>query len=150
VGVVVVAAAGVGGFFALGSRARPEQPGGAKPAVSPVDTVRIQDTVRVPVATPQPPRSERSRPRGGTAPPPPAPVPAAALQGYLTIDASPFGEVYIDGVDVGQTPVVEYAVPPGRHAIRIEHPGFKTVTETVQVEKTAIVRKRYALLPESP
>ena len=150
VGVVVVAAAGVGGYFALGSRARPEQPGGAKPAVSPVDTVRIQDTVRVPVATPQPPRSERSRPRGGTAPPPPAPAPAAALQGYLTIDASPFGEVYIDGVDVGQTPVVEYAVPPGRHAIRIEHPGFKTVTETVQVEKTAIVRKRYALLPESP
>jgi len=77
-------------------------------------------------------------------------VPAAALQGYLTIDASPFGEVYIDGVDVGQTPVVEYAVPPGRHAIRIEHPGFKTVTETVQVDRTATVRKRYALLPESP
>jgi len=76
----------------------------------------------------------------------PAPVP----QGYLTIDASPFGEVYIDGTDVGQTPIVEYAVAPGRHAIRVEHPGYKTVTETVQVDRTSTVRKRYALLPESP
>src|SRR2546427_8000734 len=51
----------------------------------------------------------------------PAPaVPAPAPQGFLTLDASPFGEVYIDGTDVGQTPIVEYAVAPGRHAIRIE------------------------------
>src|SRR2546429_4007045 len=31
-------------------------------------------------------------------------------QGFLTIAADPFGEVYIDGVDAGQTPLVEYAV----------------------------------------
>src|SRR2546425_9201158 len=37
-------------------------------------------------------------------------------------------------VDVGQTPLVEYAVKPGRHTVKIERPGFKTVTETVQVD----------------
>jgi len=78
------------------------------------------------------------------------PAPAAVSQGSLTIDASPFGEVYIDGTDVGQTPVVEYAVAPGRHTIRIEHPGYKTVSETVQVNGNSTVRKRYALLPETP
>ena len=69
-------------------------------------------------------------------------------QGFLTLAADPFGEVYIDGVDAGQTPLVEYVVKPGRHTIRIEHPGFKTVTETVVVDASNTVRKRYTLLPE--
>src|SRR5256886_9841060 len=41
-------------------------------------------------------------------------APVAVAQGFLTIAADPFGEVYIDGVDAGQTPLVEYAVRPGR------------------------------------
>jgi hypothetical protein len=56
--------------------------------------------------------------------------------------------VYVDGVDAGQTPLVEYVVKPGRHTVRIEHPGFKTVSETVQVDASNTVRKRYTLLPE--
>ena len=109
-----------------------------------VDTVRIQDTVRVSAPAPAP---------GSTTVQPKSPrraAPNVVPQGFLTIDASPFGQVYIDGTDVGQTPVVEYAVAPGRHTIRIEHPGYKTVTETVQVERNSTVRKRYALLPETP
>src|SRR5205814_9134839 len=58
------------------------------------------------------------------------------------------GEAYIDGVDAGQTPLAEYVVKPGRHTVRIEHPGFKTVSETVQVDASNTVRKRYSLLPE--
>ncbi len=146
IGVVIVAA-GVGGYLALERGV--EQPGGVGR-----DTVRIRDTVRVPAAgaesgattraTP-PRRHDRSQARA-----PAVPAPAAVSQGSLTIDASPFGEVYIDGTDVGQTPVVEYAVAPGRHTIRIEHPGYKTVSETVQVNGNSTVRKRYALLPETP
>jgi hypothetical protein len=75
-------------------------------------------------------------------------APAAQAQGFLTIAADPFGQVYIDGVDAGQTPVVEYAVKPGRHTIRIERAGFRTKTETVQVDASNTVRKRYTLLPE--
>ncbi|PYP28495.1 MAG: hypothetical protein DMD55_05205 [Gemmatimonadetes bacterium] len=151
VGLVVVAAAGLGGYLALGRGARSEQAAGAKPAPPVVDTARAPARPVAESATTAqsqaPHRPERPKPR------PPAPAvhaPAPVPQGYLTIDASPFGEVYIDGTDVGQTPIVEYAVAPGRHAIRVEHPGYKTVTETVQVDRTSTVRKRYALLPESP
>jgi len=132
IGLVVVAA-GVGGYLMLGrEETAPRSP---LPAPS-VDTVRIQDTVRVPV----PRRPAPAKPREQAL--------VAVAQGFLTIAADPFGEVYIDGVDAGQTPLVEYAVRPGRHTIRIEHAGFKTITETVQVDASNTVRKRYTLLPE--
>ncbi|HZI22370.1 MAG TPA: protein kinase [Gemmatimonadales bacterium] len=147
IGALAVAGAGVAGYLVLG-RSGSGTPGAvpsqAAPAPAPtVDTVRIQDTVRVPAqpATPSP----RTRPRETAASPA---APRAEAQGFLTIAADPFGEVYVDGVDVGQTPLVEYAVKPGRHAIRIEHAGFKTVTESVQVDASNTVRKRYTLLPE--
>jgi len=132
IGLVVVAA-GVGAYLMLGrEETAPRSP---LPAPS-VDTVRIQDTVRVPV----PRRPAPAKPREQAL--------VAVAQGFLTIAADPFGEVYIDGVDAGQTPLVEYAVRPGRHTIRIEHAGFKTITETVQVDASNTVRKRYTLLPE--
>ena len=89
-----------------------------------------------------PTQSNRAKPR------PTAPTAAPEARGFLTIAADPFGQVYIDGVDAGQTPLVEYAVKPGRHTIRLEHAGFKTLTETVQVDASNTVRKRYTLLPE--
>jgi serine/threonine-protein kinase len=131
IGLVVVAA-GIGGYLMLGRNRSGEQ--GAVPPAASVDTVRIRDTVRVPA---QPSRG-----------PPHRAAPAVEAQGFLTVAADPFGQVYIDGVDAGQTPLVEYAVKPGRHRIRIEHAGFKTITETVQVDASNTVRKRYTLLPE--
>ena len=131
IGLVVVAA-GVGGYLMLGRNGGGER--GAVPPAASVDTVRIRDTVRVPA---QPSRV-----------PPRRAAPAVEAQGFLTVAADPFGQVYIDGVDAGQTPLVEYAVKPGRHRIRIEHAGFKTITETVQVDASNTVRKRYTLLPE--
>ncbi len=136
IGLVVVAA-GVGGYLALrgsreqgaGSRDSPALPAPRSPLPAPaVDTVRV------------PARPGREPPRRA--------APPAQAQGFLTIAADPFGQVYIDGVDAGQTPLVEYTVKPGRHTIRIEHAGFKTISETVQVDASNTVRKRYTLLPE--
>ncbi len=128
IGLVVVAA-GVGGYLALRG-SREQLPGPSA------------DTVRVPAQASREPqrRPERVKPRQAAR--------AAEAQGFLTIAADPFGEVFIDGVDAGQTPLVEYAVKPGRHTIRIEHAGFKTITETVLVDASNTVRKRYTLLPE--
>ena len=134
IGLVVVGAVGVGGYLMMRDTGRGER--GAVPPAA-VDTVRIQDTVRVPAPSSPAPHAKLR---------PAAPVPAA--QGFLTIAADPFGEVYIDGVDAGQTPLVEYVVKPGRHTVRIEHAGFKTVSESVQVDASNTVRKRYTLLPE--
>ncbi|MGH7547066.1 MAG: protein kinase domain-containing protein [Gemmatimonadales bacterium] len=152
VGVVVVTVAAVGGYLVLGRGGSGEgrDSRAVVPAALAVDTVLVRDTVRVPVALApvEPPRrTDRPRPRE-TKPAVTPPAPVVAVQGFLTIAAEPFGQVYIDGVDVGQTPVVEYAVKPGRHTIRIERPGFKTVTETVLVDANNTVRKRYTLLPE--
>lgn len=140
IGLALVAV-GVGGYLALRAGGTSSAPSASPPSV---DTVRIQDTVRVP-APPSAPVARLAPRRTAGERPPAAQVQA---QGFLTVAADPFGEVYIDGVDVGQTPLVEYAVKPGRHTIRIEHPGFKTVSEAVQVDASNTVRKRYTLLPE--
>jgi hypothetical protein len=146
IGLVVVGAAGAGGYLWLGGRAPESKPAAPSPTPA-VDTVRIRDTVRVPaqpVATPaRAParRAERAKPQA-------TPPPAAAPQGHLTIDAEPFGEVYIDNVDVGQTPVIEYEVKPGSHAVRIERPGFKTVNVSVAVDANNTVRRKVTLFPE--
>src|SRR5438034_471677 len=111
IGVAVVVAGVVGYLAQKGSRepAAVPAPGSQLPAPR-VDTVRV-------------PAQPRAKPRQA--------APAVEAQGFLTIAADPFGQVYIDGVDAGQTPLVEYAVKPGRHTIRIEHAGFKTITATV-------------------
>jgi eukaryotic-like serine/threonine-protein kinase len=144
IGLVVVAA-GVGGYLAL-KGSREQGAGSSEPAAVPAPRSPLPappiDTVRAPAQASREPsrRTERAKPRQV--------APVAVAQGFLTIAADPFGEVYIDGVDAGQTPLVEYAVKPGRHTIRIEHAGFKTITETVQVDASNTVRKRYTLLPE--
>src|SRR3989442_1564167 len=64
--------------------------------------------------------------------------------------AAPFGTVYIDGVQIGVTPIFNYGVKPGRHAIRVERAGFRTQNETVQVDAGNTVTKRYTLIQEQP
>jgi hypothetical protein len=63
------------------------------------------------------------------------------------VSAEPYGELYIDDVDVGPTPVVRYAVPRGLHTIKIVREGYRTVTDRVRVDAGNTVPKRYTLLP---
>ena len=54
-------------------------------------------------------------------------VPATAQQGFITVNADPYGTVSIDGVDVGDTPVVRYGLTPGSHVIRITREGCRPI-----------------------
>ena len=147
VGAVVLVAVGVGGYLALGNKTEspPVSPPQASqppaPVTAPVDTPRV-------ATQPAPPPAPR---RGGDTRrqtnPPPAP-PAAAAPGFITVNSNPPGEVFIDGRDVGPTPVVEFSVSPGRHTIRVERAGYKTRTETVDVPSNGPVRKNWVLEPE--
>jgi serine/threonine-protein kinase len=146
VGTLVVVALGVGGYVAFGKKAPPASPPQAGP-VTPPPVAATVETVRVatqPSAAP-PPVTQRRAPDTRRQTPPP---PSAAPEGTITVAADPYGEIFIDGTDVGQSPVVDYALAAGRHTIRIERAGYKTITETVQVTANSPVRKRYTLLPE--
>jgi hypothetical protein len=139
--VVVLGALGAGGYVLLG-RSQPEAPPGAS-VTPPVETGHVAapapDTPKAAAPAPRPPRrTER---------PPPA---AQGAQGYLTIAADPYGTVYIDGVQIGVTPVFSYGVKPGSHAIRVERAGYRTQSETVQVDPGNTVTKRYTLIQEQP
>jgi hypothetical protein len=79
-------------------------------------------------------------------PAPPATVPVE--RGFLSIDAVPYGTLFVDNEEIGPTPISRHPVKPGQHTIRIENPGFRTHTERVTVEAGATVRKRIPLVPE--
>jgi hypothetical protein len=71
------------------------------------------------------------------------------VQGFITVNANPYGKVYIDGVDIGDTPVVKSAVTPGKHTIRVQREGYKPASETVTVDAGNTILKSYTLIPES-
>jgi serine/threonine protein kinase len=78
---------------------------------------------------PRPP----SRPTAPSWTPPPAPAPAAsrAEPALLSINAIPWGTVYIDGRAIGNTPQIDVAVPPGTHRVRVERDGFRPYERSI-------------------
>jgi len=146
VGALVVVAAGVGGYLALGTKSEPPPRGSLPPApppvAAPVETVRV-------AAQPPPAASRRAPDNRRQAAPPPAPPPApVAAQGSVSVNSNPPGTLFIDGRDLGPVPVIEEPVSVGRHTIRVERPGYKTKTETIDVPANNPVRRTYVLEPE--
>jgi hypothetical protein len=133
VGGAIVAAVGLGGYLAL-SRSR--SPAREPPAVV-VDSARLRDSGAAA------PRLRGANPRLRE----PAAAPPVAVEGYITVNAEPYGELFIDGVDVGPTPVVRHTVRAGMHTIKVVREGFKSVGEQVQVDAGNTVARRYTLLP---
>ena len=141
VGAIVLVTASVGGYLALGRKTesppvvppQASQPPAPPPVVVPVETLRVVT---------QPPAARRQ------ANPPPAPPAAPAAQGYISINSNPPGNLFVDGRDLGSVPVIEQSVSVGRHTIRVERPGYKTRTETIDVPANNPVRRTYVLEPE--
>jgi len=89
------------------------------------------------------PRAEASSPAplspSPVLPVPPAPEPVPA-PGSLFLQVYPWGRVYIDGVYVGNTPLLGTEVGAGVHWIRIERPGYEPHVEYVVVEPSQALR----------
>jgi hypothetical protein len=162
IGIGVVAI-GVAAFVVLrgsGKQAPPPVATSQTPAAQPTTQAPAQtppariDTAPTPapkpVATASPPTAPATKPARRTqrAPAAASPPTASGAQGTITIDAQPYGEVFVDGKDIGPTPQINIPVSVGSHKIRIERPGFKTINETIQVDAQNPVRKRYSLTPE--
>lgn len=120
-------------------------PAAAQPSPSRDTTV---DTPSRPVdPAPQPVRPPVTKrpvvtPRA-TAPPSRAPVPppraAAPVEprnvepGLLSVNAIPWGSVYLDGRPIGNTPQIDLPVPAGEHRLRVERDGFRPYDRMIQV-----------------
>ena len=82
-------------------------------------------------ATPAPVRPKR--PSGTTS----APVvrrPARALEpGFLSVNAIPWGSVYLDGRPVGNTPQIDLQVAAGPHRLRVERDGYRPYDRVIDV-----------------
>jgi serine/threonine-protein kinase len=80
-------------------------------------------------------------PRATVQPAPPAPTAAPPLQpGRLFVNASPWGELYIDGQFIGNTPKANLDLSPGRHTIRVVRDGFEPFERQLDVASGQVVR----------
>ena len=72
-----------------------------------------------------------------------APTQPAGPPGFITIDASPYAVIFIDGKKYGETPLVHISVPPGKHSVRAVSGSGGTRNFSIQIEsgKTAPVRR---------
>ena len=77
---------------------------------------------QAPASTPAPPRP---RPQRST--------PVVPQPGFLTVNTTPYGTVYIDDAFIGDTPQVRMELPVGRHVVRISREGFQTIVDTVTI-----------------
>ncbi|HEX6050184.1 MAG TPA: protein kinase [Gemmatimonadaceae bacterium] len=64
----------------------------------------------------------------------------------LTVASEPYGTLFVDGVEVGDTPIANYQVPIGRRIeLRVERDGYKTRRESIMVNGPNAIRRRYIL-----
>lgn len=112
-----------------------------------------QQAAPAPISRPnaeRPPVAPSSIPRPSSTPAAP-PTADAAVPAKLFINASPWGQVFVDDVLVGNTPRANLEVTPGEHVIRVSRQGFSTFTRTVRLQPGETMRiTDIVLTPVSP
>jgi hypothetical protein len=77
------------------------------------------------------PTDERTKPAAAESAPQPAPQPAN--MGTVTVRSTPYlSEVFVDGDSMGYTPA-KISLLPGKHAFRVEKPGYKAWTKEIMI-----------------
>ncbi len=109
----------------------PPPPVEAPPPTEPVEATAEHPTE--PAVAPKPARTDARPPRKGT----------AQRVGYLSVDATPWAEVFVDGKRVGETPLDKWPVAEGSRLVVLSHPrnprGF-TRRVTISAGKTEFIR----------
>ena len=110
-------------------------PAGVRPDTAPL--VPPASVVTPPVRTepargpsPAPPRRPPPRPR-----PRPRPSDVASLPapGHLFVSATPWGQLFVDGELIGNTPRADVQVAPGAHRLRVTRDGFQPYELAVRI-----------------
>jgi hypothetical protein len=82
--------------------------------------------------------------------PPPGPTTAAVEPAHLFIAASPWGVLYVDDRQIGNTPQADVKVPPGTHSIRITRDGYLPYETIIAIEAGESLRLTDIVLQEKP
>jgi len=147
----------VGGTAWAGLRAleAPSEPTPVAESDTPVDEAPVSPRPRA--TQPAPTTAVRPELRqpgapidGGDTPAPPKLRAAPKQYALLTVASEPWGMLYIDGVEIGPTPVADHRLERGTYRLRIEQEGFRTKTETIVVSGPNPIRRRYSLEPAGP
>ena len=66
----------------------------------------------------------------------------------MTVASEPYGVLFIDDIEIGDTPVANHLLEVGRsYRIRVEREGFRTKRETITVSSPNPIRRSYVLDP---
>jgi tRNA A-37 threonylcarbamoyl transferase component Bud32 len=114
-----------------------------KSANVPVAAVVEQPRSRAPAVTraPRPraaPKSTQDRKPGSA-------TLRAVRYARLTVSSDPRAMVYVDGVAIGRTPILNYQLRTGIHQLRIQQPGYRPQSEKLDVKSTTPVTRKYKL-----
>jgi serine/threonine-protein kinase len=149
--LVVVGGAAWAGLRALEAPSEPGLEAESNPAAPrPLASQRRRATPPPPSTTGEPEPREPVAPIDGRDTPVPKPRAAPKQYALLTVASEPWGMLYIDGVEIGPTPVADHRLERGTYRLRIEQEGFRTKTETIVVSGPNPIRRRYSLEPAGP
>jgi hypothetical protein len=70
--------------------------------------------------------------------------------GHLYVSSRPWGEVRVDGQPVGNTPLLDLPLPPGRHVVTVLRDGFLPLERVIVVEPGTEIRLTDLTLEERP
>jgi hypothetical protein len=116
--------------------------GGGLPAAVPNDLGPILPTETAPML---PPGRDARRPERRPGAPSTSP---SAAPGRLFVNATPWGQLYVDGRLVGNTPKANISVSAGTHRIRVVRDGYEPVERTILVPAGQDVRLTDIVLVE--
>lgn len=102
-------------------------------------------TPRNPPAATTPPDSTRG---GGTQRPPA--VATAVEPAHLFINSTPWGVLFVDDKQIGNTPQADVKVPPGSHSIRVSRDGYVSYETVIAIESGEQLKLTDIVLQEKP
>jgi serine/threonine-protein kinase len=127
-GVVMAVVVFAGGALALALRRSP-------PALAPFATMGT-DTMSAGARRPRPLSDLDTMPR---------------LPGRLFVNASPWGQLYLDGQLIGNTPRANISLDPGTHTVTVVREGYNSFVRVIRVAPRDTVRLTdIVLTPRSP
>lgn len=80
-----------------------------------------------------------------------APAAGPVEPGHLFVSATPWGQLFVDGQLIGNTPRANLALAPGAHTIRVVRDGFAPFERSLQVASGQVIRLTgIVLAPRQP